>query len=362
VKPCKNESDAAHPEKPADVNRRRFLTLLTGFGAVGLHGLNSSCSPAEKPGDESRPAQKPGTDSIDPGAIVARLARPGIVEAGQTLPAEKAMALLEALLGSLGPGAGAAGFFKTVFQPGQKIGIKLNCLAGRGLSTRPELVYALIKLLAKADIPPSDVIVFERTERELKRAGFPIRMRQSETEARIMGNDSDGAGFDHQPLCHESIGSCFCTILTRRIDAMINFGVLKDHDLAGVSIGMKNLYGLIHNPNKYHDQGCAPYVAHVAASPPVRKKLKLTICDGLIAQYHGGPALKPAYTWNAGLLLASRDPVALDTVGTAIIEEKRKAQGIETLQESGRYPAWLRDAKQSGLGENLLEKIFTKTV
>jgi len=27
---------------------------------------------------------------------------------------------------------------------------------------------------------------------------------------------------------------------------------LKDHDGAGVTIALKNMYGVIHNPNKYH--------------------------------------------------------------------------------------------------------------
>ena len=44
------------------------------------------------------------------------------------------------------------------------------------------------------------------------------------------------------------------------------FGVVKDHDLAGVSAGLKNWYGVIHNPNKYHDSCCDPYVADVVAA------------------------------------------------------------------------------------------------
>ena len=37
--------------------------------------------------------------------------------------------------------------------------------------------------------------------------------------------------------------------------------VLKDHDLAGVSLAMKNWYGVVHNPNKLHDDDCDPFVA-----------------------------------------------------------------------------------------------------
>ncbi|MFH2002784.1 MAG: DUF362 domain-containing protein [Planctomycetota bacterium] len=361
------KADITDPETVADMNRRRFLALMTGCGVVGLH---LSCNPAKKRREDSGAAQEtPDHDpaiqeaaSIDTVPVVVKLEHPGRTEADEPLSKGDAIQKVSALLGSLTPGKDAVGFLSTLFEPGRKIGIKLNCLAGRGLSTHPELVFALIELLVRAGISAEDIIVFERTEHELKRAGFPIRTQRGGKQARFMGNDSQGAGFENQPVCFESIGSCFCNILTREIDVLINFGVLKDHDLAGVSIGLKNLYGLIHNPNKYHDQGCAPYVAHVAASPPVREKLKLTICDGLMAQYHGGPALKKVYTWDAGILLASKDPVALDTVGVEIIEKKRHKEGLDTLSESGRYPAWLNDARRSGLGEDRLDRIKVITV
>lgn len=353
-------------EESEALHRRRFLMLMTGWSAVGLQGMHVACSPAGKKdagnkADEPEAAGIKGAEDRAKPIVVQRL-RPGIVKRGESLPKDQARVAMSELLGALAPGHDAIAFLKTVFEPGRKIGIKPNCLAGRGLSTRPELVFALVELLEEAGIRPSDVIVFERTERELARAGFPINTSKSGSGSLVMGNDSPGAGFENQPLLHESIGSCFCRILTRRIDALINFGVLKDHDLAGVSIGMKNLYGLIHNPNKYHDSGCAPYVAHVAASPAVRAKLKLTLCDGLIAQYKGGPALKPEYTWQAGALLASCDPVALDAAGTSLIEAARKEAGIETLEASGRYPAWLADARRCGLGEDRLDRITIKTI
>jgi len=46
--------------------------------------------------------------------------------------------------------------------------------------------------------------------------------------------------------------------LTQRTNILINLPVLKDHDGAGVTIGLKNMYGVIHNPNKYHPNGCTP--------------------------------------------------------------------------------------------------------
>lgn len=314
----------------AELNRRHFLAAVAGCGAAGLGCLNARCAPAEEEGGPSR---------------VVMVERPSVLE---ELTGTEARKLIHDLLEPLGAVPGAR------LKKGDRIGIKLNCLAGRGLSPRPELVFALVDALEEAGHSPKDIIIFERTERELRKAGFEPGTERGPT---IAGNDSRGAGFESEPLLFESIGSCFSRILTRRIDALINFGVLKDHDLAGISVGLKNLYGLIHNPNKYHDNHCSPYVAHVAAAPPVRSKLRLTICDGLTAQYQGGPALKKECTWKAGILLASTDPVAIDRVGAELIDAKRKAMGLKTLDESGNFPPYLEVAHRLGLGEHRLEKI-----
>ncbi|MBU0755034.1 MAG: DUF362 domain-containing protein [Planctomycetes bacterium] len=330
------------------LDRREFMASIAGIGAVGICSSESACKPSEN--KKRTLGEKP------PRPVVALLTRPSMMESGGSLSRDHASGSLEALLNPLGGSEGSQAILGDLFKPGERVGIKLNCLAGPGLSPRPELVFALVEQLEKTGIRPEDIILFERTERELRRAGFSPD-GNFYPGVRIMGNDHRTAGYEDSPTCFESIGSCFSNILTKKIDALINFGVLKDHDLAGVSIGLKNLYGLIHNPNKYHDNGCSPYVAHIAAAPPVRAKLRLTLCDGLIGQYQGGPALNKACTWNAGILLASTDPVALDTIGTDLIEKKRQSLKLKTLVDSGRYPSYLREAHLLGSGECRLEKI-----
>src|SRR5208283_4390145 len=78
---------------------------------------------------------------------------------------------------------------------------------------------------------------------------------------------------------------------------------------------LKNLFGAIHNPNKYHLNVGDPYVADVNMLPPIRQKVRLHICDATTAQYEGGPSYMPQWTWPCNSLLVSRDPVALDFVG-----------------------------------------------
>ncbi len=341
------------------MDRRSFLGALAGCGAAGLGGMNAQCSPGNK--EKAYPAPDiPDDTAMRNNPLVVLLKRPEAMDDKGNLSSDKASTLMNDLVSALGEGNDPAAVLGRIFPEGSRVGIKLNCLSGRGLSPRPELVHAFIDILIRSGIRPEDITVFERTERELEKAGFHINM--SPGKVRFMGNDSLGAGYDREPVCSGSIGSCFSTILTRRIDGLVSFGVLKDHDLAGVSVGLKNLFGLIHNPNKYHDNNCSPYVADVAASPPVRSKLKLTLCDGMTAQHHGGPALRKECTWNAGILLASQDPVAADSVGAAIIEEKRSSAGMKSLDECGRPPAYLAEARKKGLGENRMDKITCKRI
>jgi uncharacterized protein (DUF362 family) len=126
--------------------------------------------------------------------------------------------------------------------------------------------------------------------------------------------------------------------------------VLKDHDLAGVTLAMKNFFGAIHNPNKYHDNNCDPYIAELNTHPYIRRKQRLIVCDALVAQYNGGPAYKPQWAWNFSGLLIGTDTVALDYVGANIIEQKRKEIRMPSLKQAGREPKYIQTAASLGLG------------
>ena len=141
-----------------------------------------------------------------------------------------------------------------------------------------------------------------------------------------------------------NVGSLVSRTLTRTCDAVINVPVLKDHGIAGVTMALKNLFGAIHNPNKYHGNVGDPYVADVFMLPPIRQKVRLTVCDAMTAQYDGGPSYMPQWTWPFHGLLVAADPVALDAVGWQIIERKRAEKGMPPLKALHREPVYIRTA------------------
>ncbi|MBD3235550.1 MAG: DUF362 domain-containing protein [Candidatus Eisenbacteria bacterium] len=255
--------------------------------------------------------------------------------------AERLAAGMEALLGRE-PWA-------QLFGPADTVAIKINGLAAGLLSPRPELVAAIVAGLRSAGVEAGRIIIWERTSRELERSGFPLQREPG--DVRAYGTDAlRGGGYSGEIHGFGSVGSLVSRIVTDYATALINVGVLKDHDLAGLSAGMKNLYGAIHNPNRYHDHACDPYVAEVTALAPIRARLRLTVIDAVLAQAEGGPAYVADWIWPAGRLLLGVDPVAVDRHAAALLAAERARRGLPTLEEAHRAPAWIATAAALGLG------------
>ncbi len=264
--------------------------------------------------------------------------------------------LLQFGLRTLGGKKDAATALAGYVQPQHRVGIKVNCLAKRVAVTQPLLVTSLIEQLQKAGIKGDGITVWERTTDELKRAGYTANMFKS--GPRCLGTDAVGVGYSNRLYPVGSIGSLLSNILLG-VDVNINLPVLKDHNLAGLAGGMKNYYGAVHNPNKYHDNHCNPHVADINSLPEIRDKNKLIIMDCLIVQYHGGPAYNPGFIERYGGLILGSDPVAVDFVALSILEKIRHEHGKKPLKREGRYPEWLQVAasKNYALGNASWEKI-----
>jgi hypothetical protein len=146
--------------------------------------------------------------------------------------------------------------WKRIVQPGQVVGLKVNTIAGKGLSTNIALVGAICARLQQAGIRPGDIIVWDRTNHELQRAGYTIATDTA--DIRCFGTDS--IGYEEEQLSFGLVNTHVSKILSQ-CDVVINVPILKHHGGAGVTMAMKNMYGVIKNPNEQHENCCNPYVA-----------------------------------------------------------------------------------------------------
>jgi uncharacterized protein (DUF362 family) len=245
--------------------------------------------------------------------------------------------------------------FNYIFQVENKIGIKINTIGGKNISTRPEAALCLAYILMKNQPQDRNIIIWDRTNRELQEAGYDLNLNR--TGIKIFGTDTQSIGYNKNLIAHRNIGSLFSSIQADHISASISLAILKDHGLAGVTGGMKNYFGAIHNPNKYHDTNCNPYVAEVFDTDIIKKKHKLTILDALVVQYHRGPSYHAKWADNLGTLIFSLDPVAADCTGWKIMEKLRAKKGLPSLKEENREPTYLKTAANMGLGKADQDKI-----
>jgi uncharacterized protein (DUF362 family) len=285
--------------------------------------------------------------------VVARDA--GLRGAGRTPDSGRVLALLDRAVQACYGSDNALDAWKKMVRPGETVGLKVNTLAGRGGSTGPVLVEALCERLQQAGIREENIIVWDREESDLESGGYRNRHKM-----RCVGNDT--AGYEDQLAVFGSVGSRLSRTVTRTCDAIINLPVLKDHGITGMTVALKSFYGAIHNPNKYHPNCGDPYIADVNMLEPLRRKLRLHICDGLTAQYEGGPSFMPQWQWAYNGLLVSRDPVALDYTAWQIVERKRAEKSMKPLAAEGREPRYLATAADARhrLGTNdprLIERV-----
>lgn len=203
----------------------------------------------------------------------------------------------------------------TLFDPGERVLLKVNCIA-RGGPTQPAVTYAVAQRLQDAGLAAENILIFDRKDHELRAAGYTL-------------NDG-GPGVQ----CHGPQGQGTKITLSKAdlrffqefdaCGAIINLPTPKQHGGAGISASLKNHYGSVDQPNALHDHLCDPGIAELNAQPNVRDKTRLIV----------GAALKISPdNWDqperGDALLLSFDPVALDTVARDVLVRHRQAKGLD---------------------------------
>lgn len=240
--------------------------------------------------------------------------------------------------------------WKKYFRADDIVGIKINTLSGRWMSSHPELVDAVVDGLISAGVKEKSIIIWDKSDRELEEAGFKIN-RKSSNDPKCFGT-SPAVGYENDIKMYGSIASRLSRIVSP-CTAFVNIPVLKHHTMAGVTLSLKNWFGAINNPNKYHFDisnkermvAACNYIpdlnSMLFSASALGKRQPLIICDAIMAQYDMGPGYRPNRTWNYSGLIVSTDPVALDRIGTRIIDEKRQEVGLKLLSEVGRKPEYI---------------------
>ena len=132
--------------------------------------------------------------------------------------------------------------------------------------------------------------------------------------------------------------------LVAKADVIVSVPIMKTHDQTDVTLGIKNLKGLIQDKQKkdFHSLGVFEGVVDIIEC----LKPKLTVIDGTIGQEGLGPVFGEPV--ELGVIVASKDVVAADAVGSALMGYEPQDVKITKI------------AYERGLGELNLDKIEVK--
>ncbi|MBM3311465.1 MAG: DUF362 domain-containing protein [Candidatus Aminicenantes bacterium] len=363
------DKNAAVPEA---VSRRGFFKL----GAAGAAGfaLSRTLQSQDKPAESKPPAPQPAdiktnvdeiraiprTKDSMPGKFPGRVVKldtgpvmaDGKVDAARV---EKAVARGMAELTGESDPAKAWSLFVT---PQDVVGIKINPIGGKTISTKPEVVDAVIAGLRAAGVPKANIVIWDRRLHQMLDAGFTAErfpgIALAGTEMRGPNNDfydeagelwakdniDRGAKFYFADLemaynknllaamINQGKESYFTKLVTQKVTKVINVPVLKNSG-GTVTLCLKNLaYGALSNTSRLH-KIWAKSVAEPNGFPYLRDKVVLNIVDALQAQYDKGPGANPQFVYDAGLMMFGTDPVAVDAVAHEYLVKVRVEKGVQ---------------------------------
>lgn len=269
--------------------------------------------------------------------VIARDA--ALYGSGNSPEAARVEKLLDRAMQACSDSADPVAPWKKLFKPDEVVGLKVNTIAGPGLSTHVALVEAICERLKQAGIKPGNIVVWDRTNGELERAGFTLS--NDPNRVRVVGTDSKDVGYGEATLSYGVVKTRLSNLLTRTCDAMINVPILKHHSGAGVTLALKNMYGVNNNPDGLHASNCCPAIADLNMLPPIRNKFRLIVADAMTGCFEAGPGYKPQYAWRYNGVIVATDPVAIDQTAWDIIEKKRAERGLKTLPQVGLTPKYI---------------------
>jgi hypothetical protein len=230
-----------------------------------------------------------------------------------------------------------------LFKPSERIAIKVNTIDTSLYWSHVPLVMAVAERLQETGIPAEQIVIFDRTNRELKRAGYTIN--QDGPGVRCHGTDAAPVKYVRDwTIVNSRIG---LSDILLSCDALINIPILKDHDFSGVTFAMKNHFGTFDRPSLFHQARTGPGIAELNALSPIRDRTRLVVGDALTIC---------TASWQSAMtgdsILMSFDPVAHDTIGLQVLAETMAAKEFNPKAARSLANRWLAQSAELGLGTN----------
>ncbi|MDQ3197683.1 MAG: DUF362 domain-containing protein [Verrucomicrobiota bacterium] len=278
-----------------------------------------------------------------------------------------------------------ASAWRSLVRPNDRVGIKISAAGGELFTTHREIVNTIVDGLVAAGHSRRDIIVWDKSLGGIREAGYlgneGYQLKsipphegydpKATISAPFLGNLIWG-DFEYLtnggqiPLLSEtentSSVSHLSKIVANEVTKIINLPVLSDSVRNGVAGCLYNV--TIPNLDNWRRFGIPPdfgatSIPEIYTDPHIGPKVVLNLMDGLQAQYAGGPASQPGYSFPFATLYASKDPVAIDATALRQLEAWRKKRRVPPIKRTGAH---VQVAEQFGLGNADLKRIEIRDV
>lgn len=321
-------------------SRRDFLVRAGGWTAASLLGraIGEGRSAVASNVASTLPAltSRPSTGQIAPSAksIVAHIRAPEVID-GQRVHDQVLLEFIEEGVKLCTQSANAADGWNILFKSDDVIGIKFNSVGADMLRTTIPFATRLVASLKRAGIGPDRVVLIEAPEA---------------TEIKALKTTRAAVGWSDKEVSFGS-GSEQLPAVLSQVTALINVPFLKTHNIASMTGCLKNLsHALVRRPQRYHANGCTPYVGDIVAMPQIRSKLRIHIINALHAVFSGGPQPVVEGIWAHSGIVVSKDPVAADSVGMDILNDQRAKVKLPPISNAMARIPHVHAAAELGLG------------
>ena len=244
------------------------------------------------------------------------------------------------------------GGLETIVRPGQTVALKPNVvtgtLSGPGVTTDKRVVEAMIRLSQDAGAGTVKVVegagYFTETSKALELSGIKELAERHGAEVVDVDRDEHVELAVRDPLITPTVK------VSREFmdaDVRINLPVMKTHDQLGVTLGVKNLKGVLprYMKRNFHRIGVVKGILDLSKAVPV----DLTVLDCIVAMEGLGPSFGPKVELNT--VMASRDVFSLDRVASRVMGFD--ASELDYLVEAAEHGLTDLDAEVEVVGEPL---------
>ena len=215
---------------------------------------------------------------------------------------------------------GLLGGIESIIEPGQTVALKPNVvtgeLSGPGVTTDKRVVEAMIRLSWEAGASAVKVVegagYFTETSKALELSGIKELAESLGAEVVDVDRSEVVKVKVPEPLLVDEVEVSRAFM---EADVRVNLPVMKTHDQLQVTLGVKNLKGVLprYMKRNFHKLGVVKGIIDLNKAVPT----DLTVLDAIVAMEGLGPSFGPKVPLNT--IVASRDVWSLDRAASRMM-------------------------------------------